>query len=258
MRPPVSVREVIDWNTDSRFLTRCASSCTRIVSRSSACLRSCTSARSCSAACSSSAVRSATRCSSSACDRGQLGAHPVELDEHLDLGAQDLRHDRRQDVVHRTQRVALHGLHVVGEGGHEDDGRVPRLLALADQRRGLQARHAGHVDVEQDDGELALEQKLQCLLARRRRDDVLVELLQGDLGRPDASRGCRPRPGWRRARRCSWASNLEGASQPLTDTARSAARPADGAHPPASTGSPRHRPRCSARDRPSWPWPSRR
>ena len=79
----------------------------------------------------------------------------VQVDEDLDLGAQDLGHDRREDVVDRAERIAARRLHLVGVRGDEDDRRVRRALVLADQRRGLEAVDVGHVDVEQDDRELA-------------------------------------------------------------------------------------------------------
>ena len=44
----------------------------------------------------------------------------------------------------------------------------------------------------------------------------------------------------------------------LTGAATPAARPASAPCPPAWTGSPTPRPRCTSRGRPSWPWPSPR
>ena len=108
---------------------------------------------------SSAARRAASACASatrSSAIMRVLLLELVELDEHLDLAAQDLRQDRRQDVVHRAERVALGRLHLVGVGGDEDDRRVRRLLVLADERRGFQPVDVRHVDVEQDDRELAL------------------------------------------------------------------------------------------------------
>ena len=49
--------------------------------------------------------------------------------------------------------------------GQEDDRDALGLLAAADDPGGLVAVHARHVDVEQDDRELALEQMAQRLLA---------------------------------------------------------------------------------------------
>ena len=57
-------------------------------------------------------------------------------------------------------------------------GDVLGALALADERGGLEAVHAGHVDVEQDDGELVVEQCAQRLAAGVGADDVLAQLLE--------------------------------------------------------------------------------
>ena len=69
-----------------------------------------------------------------------LLGHPEQVDEHPHLGPQDLRDDRREDVVHRPVGVPLGRPHLVGEGGQEDDRRVRRPLALADQARPSRTR----------------------------------------------------------------------------------------------------------------------
>ena len=82
-----------------------------------------------------------------------------ELDEDLHLAAQDLRHDRLEHEVDGAERVAAqHGAIVLVERGQEDDWRVPRFFARAHQLGGLEAVEIGHLHVEQDDGEVALEQ----------------------------------------------------------------------------------------------------
>jgi hypothetical protein len=68
----------------------------------------------------------------------------------------------RRFLVHRRQ---------------EDDRDALALLALADDLCGLVAIQPGHIDIEQDDRELALEQVTQRLLARLGRDD-LANILQ--------------------------------------------------------------------------------
>jgi hypothetical protein len=112
-----------------------------------------------------------------------LGAslRPVQLDEHFDLAAQDLRDHRRQDVIDRAQRIPARGLHLVGVRGHEDDRRVLGLAVLADQLGGLDAVDVGHVDVEQDDREVALQELAQRVRAGVRHDQVLAKLLQYHL-----------------------------------------------------------------------------
>ncbi len=127
-----------------------------------------------------------------------------ELDEHPHLGAQDLGHHRRHDVVDRAQRVALRRMHlVVVVGRDEDDRHVRRALAAADERRRLEAVEARHVHVEQDDGEVALQDFLQRVLARARRDHVLLQILEDGLQHEplvravvdDQDVGARPRSG---------------------------------------------------------------
>ena len=91
----------------------------------------------------------------------------MKVDEDFDLGTQYFRHDRRRDVVDRAQRITARGMHlVVVVGGDEDDRDVRRLLPAANQRRGLQAVDAGHVDIEQDHGEIVREHALQRHFAR--------------------------------------------------------------------------------------------
>ena len=104
--------------------------------------------------------------------------HLPQLDEHLDLAAQDIRPHRRQDVIDRAERVAVRRLHLVGVGGDEDDRRVRRPLVLPDELGGLEAVDVRHVDVEQDDGELAREHLAQRLRARAHHHQVLLELLE--------------------------------------------------------------------------------
>ena len=107
-----------------------------------------------------------------------------QLDEHPDLRPQHLRHDRRHDVVDRAQGVAPGAVRLVTGRGHEDDRGMLRPGACADERRGLEAVHLGHVDVEEDDREIAAEQALERLPARGRHDEVLADIdedrLEGD------------------------------------------------------------------------------
>ncbi len=118
-------------------------------------------------------------------EAGRLTPHLLglaeELDEDRDLGAQHLGHHRRQDVVDGAQRVPARHVGLVAVGGDEDDGRVLAARTGADQRRGLEAVHDRHVDVEEDDGEVAVEEVLERLLARERLDDVLAQLGEDGL-----------------------------------------------------------------------------
>ena len=98
-----------------------------------------------------------------------------------DLRPQDLRDDRREDVVDRAEGIALGGVHLVAEGRDEDDRRMRRLPAAADHRGRLEAVHVRHVDVEQDHGEFLLQQVAQRLPTGTRRDEVLAQALEDRL-----------------------------------------------------------------------------
>ena len=80
-----------------------------------------------------------------------LLCRPVQVDEDPDLRAEHLGHDRLEQEVDRPDRVAPEHLHVGAlVGGQEDDRGVSRAVALADQVGDLEAVHARHLDVHQD------------------------------------------------------------------------------------------------------------
>ena len=74
------------------------------------------------------------------------------------------------------------GLGVV-DRADEDDRRRLGALALPDERGRFEAVHPRHVHVEQDDGEILLEQTAQRFLARSGADQILVQLGQHRLVR---------------------------------------------------------------------------
>ncbi len=119
------------------------------------------------------------------CARDPRGAplRAVQVDEDAHLAAQDRGHDRRQDVVDGAELVAALRLHLVGISRDEDDRRVRRSPVLADQLGRLDAVDVGHVDVEHDDREFALEQLAQRLGAGPHEHEVLVEVLEHLLER---------------------------------------------------------------------------
>ena len=82
-----------------------------------------------------------------------------QLDEHRDLGLQDDRIDRLEHIIDRAHRIAAQQmLGFLIDRRQEDDRDALGLVAAADDLGGLIAVHAGHVDVEQDDREFALEE----------------------------------------------------------------------------------------------------
>ena len=106
----------------------------------------------------------------------ELAPLPVELDQHLHLAAQDLGHDRHVHVIDRAQLVALEPVEIGHvHRGDEDDRRLLEARMLVDQRRGLEAVHARHVDVEQDRRVIRLHQPRERFRARARVHEVLPE-----------------------------------------------------------------------------------
>ena len=112
----------------------------------------------------------------------------VEIDKHADFGPHHFRVDGRRNKVHGAERVALGHLHVVVERRDENDRRMLRPFSLANQRGRLEAVHLGHVDVEQDHGEIVFKQTAQGLAPGVGLDDVLAKLLERGLDRHDLFR----------------------------------------------------------------------
>lgn len=110
-----------------------------------------------------------------------LARHAKEFDKDLDLGTQDLRDDGALQIIHGSVGIALSRADIIGEGGHEDDRRVGRSFAIADQTRRLESVHAGHVDVEQDECEFMRQDLLERLGSRSGKDQLKVELRQDGL-----------------------------------------------------------------------------
>ena len=147
----------------------------------------------------SRAAFSSTSAMRSCACRFACSASRIQLDEHLDLGAQNFRDDRRGDVIDRAERISLgHPQLVAVIGGDENDRRMRGFLAAANQRRRLEPVQPRHVDVEQDQRELALEHLPQRLVAGRRRVEVLVAAPRAASGRRAACPADRRRSGcWR-------------------------------------------------------------
>ena len=104
-----------------------------------------------------------------------------ELDEDPHLGPQRMGLVGLEDEVGRAQLVA--GLDVrlgAVEGRHEDDRHVLGVGPGSDQPGGLEAVQVAHAHVQQDQGEVLLEELAEGLPARPRADQPLAE------GRQDA------------------------------------------------------------------------
>ena len=88
-----------------------------------------------------------------------------QLDEDRDLGPEHRRDDRLGQEIDGAQRVAAVDLHLGAlERRQEEDRRVLRAVALADQLGRLEAVHARHMDVHQDGGIVLIQDSHQGLL----------------------------------------------------------------------------------------------
>lgn len=88
-----------------------------------------------------------------------------QLDEDRDLGPEHRRDDRLGQEIDGAQRVAAVDLRLGAlERRQEEDRRVLRAVALADQLGRLEAVHARHMDVHQDGGIVLIQDSHQGLL----------------------------------------------------------------------------------------------
>src|SRR3954447_12604008 len=104
---------------------------------------------------------------------------PEQLDEHVDLVAENLRLVRLENVVDGAELVAAEDVRLAAaERRQENDRRTARFVALADQARGFEAVEVGHLHVEKDDGELPIEERPQRAAARLGTDEVQIHVGQ--------------------------------------------------------------------------------
>jgi hypothetical protein len=109
-----------------------------------------------------------------------------QLDEHADLGAQRIRIDRLENVVDGPNRVAAGDEQLIAaRGGQEDDRRVARALAVADQLGRVEAIHLGHLHVEQNHREIGLEQVTERFQPRRRVHELAIVARQDRVERQE-------------------------------------------------------------------------
>jgi hypothetical protein len=136
-------------------------------------LRRCSLSTSCAVDRSSSAVRPRTL---------QLPRLAVQLRKHLDLRAQHLRHDRHWNVVDRPHLIAAKPVEIADlDRGDEDHRGLLETWMLTDHGRKLKTVELGHADIDQDDGDVVLEQDFQRLAAGGRNNEILAQLLQDHL-----------------------------------------------------------------------------
>jgi hypothetical protein len=87
----------------------------------------------------------------------QLTAALVELDEHCDFAAQDLRNDWHRDVVDGSDLITLElikGRYL--ESGNKNNRRLFEARMSTNEPRYFKSIYVRHVDVEQYRGEILL------------------------------------------------------------------------------------------------------
>ena len=98
-----------------------------------------------------------------------------ELCEDRDLGADHLRHERLDQVVDRSDPVALvDEVHVRRLTGQEQDRNRGGPLTLLDGRCQLEAAHLGHHDINEKNREVLFEESKERFGARVRFDDSVI------------------------------------------------------------------------------------
>ena len=112
----------------------------------------------------------------------ELARLAIEFGKHLDLGAQHLRHDRHRNIVDRAHLIAAQPVDVADlYRGDEYHRRLLEAGMFADHRGELEPVQFRHADVDQDDGDIVLEQELKRFAPGRSLDQVLAEFLQDDF-----------------------------------------------------------------------------
>ena len=107
---------------------------------------------------------------------------PFQIDEHVDLRTQDRGIERFDDIVDGSGRVSLEHMTLLGaDPGQKDNRDVSRLLQLLDNSRRLEAVETRHLNIQQDQSEVCLEEMLQGLLARRSANEVAVGRFEDSL-----------------------------------------------------------------------------
>jgi hypothetical protein len=107
-----------------------------------------------------------------------------EIDEARDLRPDDNGNQRLDKVIHRAQRIGPIDREAVAfKGRKEDDGSASGFFPAADQLGRLEAIQAGHLDVQQHDGEVVVQQTAQGFLAGTHFHEVLAEVRENRLER---------------------------------------------------------------------------
>ena len=102
-----------------------------------------------------------------------------ELDKSRDLGPQDHRDKRFNEIVHRAQCICFrHRQPVILIGREENDRRMSRFFPAPDQLGRLKSVQAVHLNIEQDDCKVIHQQAAQGFLSGQGFYQVQSKVLQ--------------------------------------------------------------------------------
>ena len=110
----------------------------------------------------------------------ELAGLAIELGEDPHLRTQHLGDDRDRNIIDRAHLIGAQAVDIGQvDGGDEDDRRLLEPRVLADHRRQLEAVELRHAHVNQDDGDILLEQLLERLPGRSGLDEILAQTRRG-------------------------------------------------------------------------------
>jgi hypothetical protein len=126
----------------------------------------------------------------------------IELYEGRDLRTKNVRIEWLEEEVDGAAGVPASDLRSRGlVGGENDDRNGSRALVLPQERCGLEPVELGHLEVEQDEGELLTPCDLYGLGARARIEQTFAERLEDSLERGEVRRMVVDEKDGRRTRR---------------------------------------------------------
>src|SRR5258708_6266289 len=107
----------------------------------------------------------------------------MQLDEDRDLRAQDLRYDRLDQKIHRAEAVSAKQMGIALVTSQEEDRSALRTLPLADEFGRFKAVHLRHLDVQQNQRKIVLQDVRQSLAAGLGEHQILAQAIQDRLQR---------------------------------------------------------------------------
>ena len=112
-------------------------------------------------------------------DALQLAPLGIQLHQHRDLAAQDLRDHRDVHVVDGAGLVALEPVELGDvHAGHEDDRDGFEARMVVNELGGFETVHARHLHVEQHHREFLLHERIERFEAGVDRDEVVTQRLE--------------------------------------------------------------------------------